>query len=53
MKSSALSAEDFVALVQERGLKLRMALPLIVRSDKRRMLAEAIRNLLSNAILIH
>ena len=43
-------AEDFVALVQERGLKLRIVRSeLIVRSD-RRMLAEAIRNLLSNAI---
>ena len=43
-------AEDFVAPVQERGLKLCIVRSeLIVRSD-RRMLAEAIRNLLSNAI---
>ena len=42
--------EDFVELVQERGLRLRIVRSeLIVRSD-RRMLAEAIRNLLSNAV---
>jgi PAS domain S-box-containing protein len=43
-------AGDFVALVQERGLRLRIVRSeLIIRSD-RRMLAEMIRNLLSNAV---
>jgi signal transduction histidine kinase/ActR/RegA family two-component response regulator len=43
-------AADFVALVQERGLRLCIVRSeLIIRSD-RRMLAEMIRNLLSNAL---
>jgi signal transduction histidine kinase/ActR/RegA family two-component response regulator len=43
-------AGDFVALVQERGLRLCIVRSkLIIRSD-RRMLAEMIRNLLSNAV---
>jgi PAS domain S-box-containing protein len=43
-------ARDFVALVQERGLRLCIVRSeLIIRSD-RRMLAEMIRNLLSNAV---
>jgi PAS domain S-box-containing protein len=43
-------AGDFVAPVQERGLRLRIVRSeLIIRSD-RRMLAEMIRNLLSNAV---
>jgi PAS domain S-box-containing protein len=43
-------ARDFVALVEERGLKLCIVRSeLIIRSD-RRMLAEMIRNLLSNAV---
>ena len=43
-------AGDFVALVQERGLRLCVVRSeLIIRSD-RRMLAEMIRNLLSNAV---
>jgi len=43
-------AGDFVALVQERGLRLCIVRSrLIIRSDKR-MLAEMIRNLLSNAV---
>ena len=43
-------AEDFVASVQERGLQLCIVRSeLIIRSD-RRMLAEMIRNLLSNAV---
>ena len=43
-------AADFVAPVQEKGLRLRfLSSKLIVRSDKR-MLQEMIRNLLSNAV---
>ena len=43
-------AADFVAQVQEKGLRLRLLnSELIVRSDKR-MLEEMIRNLLSNAV---
>src|SRR5712671_531631 len=43
-------AGDFVAPVKERGLRLRIVRSeLIIRSD-RRMLAEMIRNLLSNAV---
>jgi len=43
-------AGDFVAPVQEKGLRLRIVRSeLIIRSD-RRMLAEMIRNLLSNAV---
>jgi len=43
-------AADFVAPVQEKGLRLRLlSSELIVRSDKR-MLEEMIRNLLSNAV---
>jgi PAS domain S-box-containing protein len=43
-------AGDFVALVQERGLRLHIVRSeLVIRSD-RRMLAEMIRNLLSNAV---
>ena len=43
-------AGDFVALVQERGLRLCIVRSeLVIRSD-RRMLAEMIRNLLSNAV---
>jgi signal transduction histidine kinase/CheY-like chemotaxis protein len=43
-------AGDFIAPVQEKGLRLRIVRSeLIVRSD-RRMLAEMIRNLLSNAV---
>jgi CheY-like chemotaxis protein/anti-sigma regulatory factor (Ser/Thr protein kinase) len=43
-------AADFVAPVQEKGLRLRfVSSKLIVRSDKR-MLQEMIRNLLSNAV---
>ena len=43
-------AGDFAAPVQERGLRLRIVRSeLIIRSD-RRMLAEMIRNLLSNAV---
>ena len=43
-------AGDFVASVQERGLRLRIVRSeLIIRSD-RHMLAEMIRNLLSNAV---
>jgi PAS domain S-box-containing protein len=43
-------AGDFVALVRERGLRLCIVRSeLIIRSDKR-MLAEIIRNLLSNAV---
>ncbi len=43
-------ARDFAASVQERGLRLRVARSgLIVRSDSR-MLAEMIRNLLSNSV---
>ncbi len=43
-------AEDFIPLVQERGLRMSVVRSdLIIRSD-RRMLAEMIRNLLSNAV---
>ena len=43
-------AGDFAALVQEKGLRLRIIRSeLVIRSD-RRMLAEMIRNLLSNAV---